>query len=484
MLNRRAILIGLLATALPVWAEAPLTSQRPLRRGQKVRAPQADVAELLAEAKLGGIVAYVVANAATGGVIESNGADLPVPPASVAKAVTALFALEKLGPLHRFTTRVLATGPVVAGVVQGDLVLAGGGDPTLDTDRLGDLVARLGIKGVTGRFLVWDGALPAVAEIDADQPEYVGYNASISGLNLNFNRVNFEWRRSAGDYRLTMDARGDRFVPLVDMASVRLADREQPLFAFEGGAGRDDWSVARGALGKDGSRWLPVRHPGLYAGDVCRTLAAAHGVVLPRAEVVAVLPAATLLVQDQSADLETILRNMLKFSTNLTAEVVGLAASGLPTLAASGAAMTAWGKDTLGMTSHFVDHSGLGSASVTSAGDLVRVLVAAKGLKHGHLLRGILRDVAMRDAAGKDIPDHPVQVRAKSGTLNFVSGLAGFIQPPGGTELVFAVVCADTARRDALPVEQRELPDGGKAWVKRARRLQGRLIARWAGLYA
>jgi D-alanyl-D-alanine carboxypeptidase/D-alanyl-D-alanine-endopeptidase (penicillin-binding protein 4) len=31
---------------------------------------------------------------------------------------------------------------------------------------------------------------------------------------------------------------------------------------------------------------------------------------------------------------------------------------------------------------------------------------------------------------------------------------------------------------------QREQPEGGKAWTKRARRLQGQLIARWTGLYA
>ena len=483
MLQRRSLLLGLLATAYPAWAEAPLTSPRPRRRGEKERVAQADVAGLLAEAKLGGVVAYVVANAATGAVIDGAGAETPVPPASVAKTITAMLALERLGPAHRFTTRVLATGPVVAGIVQGDVVLAGGGDPTLDTDRLGDLVARLGVKGVTGRFLVWGGALPEVFQIDADQPEYVGYNPAISGLNLNFNRVIFEWKRVAGDYRLTMDARGERFVPLVEMASMRLESREQPLFTYEGRAGRDDWSVAEGALGKDGSRWLPVRQPAIYAGDVFRTLARAQGIVLPRAEVVGVLPQGTLIGQDQSADLVTILRDMLKFSTNLTAEIMGLSSTGLPTLAASAAVMTAWAQTTLGLTSHFVDHSGLEPASRTSAGDLVRALVASKTLKHGNLLRGVLRDVGMRDAAGKDIPDHPVQVRAKSGTLNFVSGLAGFIQPPGGTELVFAIFCADTARRDALPMAQRELPDGGKAWVKRARRLQGRLITRWAGMY-
>jgi D-alanyl-D-alanine carboxypeptidase/D-alanyl-D-alanine-endopeptidase (penicillin-binding protein 4) len=94
------------------------------------------------------------------------------------------FALEKLGAGYRFVTRVLATGPVQGGIVQGDIVLVGGGDPTLQTDQLGDLVARLakaGLQGATGRFLYWDGALPRLTQIAADQPAHVGYNAASPG---------------------------------------------------------------------------------------------------------------------------------------------------------------------------------------------------------------------------------------------------------------------------------------------------------------
>ncbi len=94
----------------------------------------------------------------------------------------------------------------------------------------------------------------------------------------------------------------------------------------------------------------------------------------------------------------------------------------------------------------------------------------------------------MRDEKGKEIKDHPVQVLAKSGTLNFVSGLAGHIVPPAsgkwaGRELVFAIFSGDPARRDAIPVSQRENPDGGEGWTKRARALQGQLIHRWASEY-
>ena len=94
-----------------------------------------------------------------------------------------------------------------------------------------------------------------------------------------------------------------------------------------------------------------------------------------------------------------------------------------------------------------------------------------------------MRDMGLRDAKGKEIKDSPVRVRAKSGTLNFVSGLAGYVQPPKGPELVFAIFAADTARRDRLKEYEREQPEGGEAWTKRARRLQGQLISRWVGLY-
>lgn len=91
----------------------------------------------------------------------------------------------------------------------------------------------------------------------------------------------------------------------------------------------------------------------------------------------------------------------------------------------------------------------------------------------------------MKDDKGKVIKDHPVKVLAKSGTLNFVSGLAGHIVPRRPSrELVFAIFSGDPARRDAVPIALREKPEGGKAWTARARRLQGQLINRWAGLYA
>lgn len=490
MISRRMTLAGLLAgAAFPVAAEVMDSSPRPVARGGKAAVPKAatgplDPSDLIAAAKLGGSVAYVLLDAQTGAVLEAREPDLALPPASVAKTVTSLYALEKLGAGYRFATRVLATGPMSGGIVQGDIVLAGGGDPTLQTDQLGDLTARLaqaGVKGATGRFLYWDGALPRLQEIAADQPVHVGYNAAVSGLNLNFNRVYFEWKKVDGVWRTTVDARGERFVPGVDMVRVDVATRDVPLFTYA--AGRvEEWTVASAALGKGGSRWLPVRDPGTYVAEVFRTLARAQGIKLAAGERVQSVPPGDEIGRVESKPLPEVLREMLKFSTNLTAECVGLTATGQASLEASGRVQSDWVNATFGVSFEMHDHSGLGGRSRVTAAGMAKVLAQAERDKRG--LKPILREVGMKDDKGKVIKDHPVRVLAKSGTLNFVSGLAGHIVPPQGRELVFAIFSGDPARRDAVPVALREEPEGMKSWTARARRLQGQLINRWAQAYA
>lgn len=489
MITRRMVLGGFLAgVALPALGEGLASSPRPVPRGGRpASVPVGDASALVAAAKLGGEVSWVVVDAKTGAVLEARQPDLPLPPASVAKAVTALYALDRLGAGHRFATRVLATGPVSGGMVQGDLVLAGGGDPTLQTDQLGDLVARLagdGVKGATGRFLYWDGVLPVLPGIAGDQPEHVGYNAAVSGLCLNFNRVHFEWKRAGGDWQVAVDARGERFRPEVGMVRVGIRSREAPLFTYDRGQ-VEEWTVASGALGKGGSRWLPVREPGRYVAEVFRTLARAQGIRLEPAARVAVLPPGQEIGRVESEPLPAVLRDMLRYSTNLTAECVGLTASGAAGLEASGRAMSDWVRATFGVEFDLRDHSGLGGASRVTAAGMARVLVQAG--REGRGLQPILRDVGMKDDEGKVVEGHPVKVLAKSGTLNFVSGLAGHVMPPpaakSGRELVFAIFSGDPARRDAVPVSLREAPEGAKSWTRRARRLQGQLVSRWAGAH-
>ncbi len=473
-------------------AAAPAVSLRPVTRPAALLAeifPSAS--DLVQQAAIGGRVAFVVADATTGTVLEGMNPLFPLPPASVAKAVTCSYALERLGPDYRFETRIVADGTISDGRLEGDLWLVGSGDPTFDTDTLAGMADALraqGLRAVTGRLMVADGALPAILEVDPSQPAHVGYNPAISGLNLNFNRVYFEWARHAGEYTIALDARSETLRPAVQIARMRIADRSDPVYTYEHIEGRDHWSVARAALGDRGSRWLPVRRPSAYAAEVFQTLARAAGISFSGFALAPDAPVgATVLVVHHSEPLSVILRDMMRWSTNLTAEVVGLKATIMggqrpDDLAQSAGAMSAWMRAKLGARqAGFVDHSGLGDQSRLRPHDMVSALVAAGPTG---ALRQMMRAQPMLDGRGRPIADHPVQVAAKTGTLNFVSSLAGYARLPSGRDLAFAVFCADTARRDGLSEAERERPEGARPYNQRAKRLQQQLIERWAALYA
>ncbi|MBD2360196.1 D-alanyl-D-alanine carboxypeptidase [Anabaena minutissima FACHB-250] len=81
----------------------------------------------------------------------------PLPAASLTKIATSLVALKTLGSNHQFDTMISATGPVVKGVLQGDLVITGGGDPMFvweEAIALGNTLNKMGIKQVKGNLVI------------------------------------------------------------------------------------------------------------------------------------------------------------------------------------------------------------------------------------------------------------------------------------------------------------------------------------------
>ncbi|MEP6019795.1 MAG: D-alanyl-D-alanine carboxypeptidase/D-alanyl-D-alanine-endopeptidase [Paracoccaceae bacterium] len=490
--SRRVFLSGLCASvaAGPSVAMPMEQSLRPVLRPDgfgKKTIPSAD--SIVSSAKLDGHVGFSVFDARTGEKLEGGEARRGSPPASVAKAITALYGLETLGAGYQFETTLIATGPITNGVLKGDLVLSGGGDPTLDTDGLGALVDGLtaaGVKTVEGAFIVSDGLFPRTHTIDADQPDQVGYSPAVSGIALNFNRVHFEWRRASGKYNVTMQARTERYRPNVFMAKMRLSERRGPVYEYKDTGKWDEWSVARSALGGSGSRWLPVRKPALYAGDVFQTLARSKGVELKAPKIVRAKPSGTIIARHKSGQLIDVLKDMLRYSTNLTAEMVGLAASvkragAMPSLKASAAEMSRWAEQRLGaVDTQLVDHSGLGSHSRMTADGMASALVR---VHQSGTLRPILKPFGMRDAQGRPQNDHPVKVDAKTGTLNFVSGLAGYVTAQDGRIMAFAIFAVDPARRARVERANRESPPGARSWNRRAKNMQQRLIERWDALY-
>jgi D-alanyl-D-alanine carboxypeptidase/D-alanyl-D-alanine-endopeptidase (penicillin-binding protein 4) len=123
-------------------------------------------------------------------------------PASSLKTVTTATALEILGPEFRFQTELRATAPMTEGVIEGDLVIVGGGDPLLSLAHVKAWAAELKSRGlvrVKGR-VVGDGRLfPGTIFADFWNWGDIGnaYGSAVSGLNLEHNR--YEAVFDAGD---------------------------------------------------------------------------------------------------------------------------------------------------------------------------------------------------------------------------------------------------------------------------------------------
>ncbi|RUR35025.1 D-alanyl-D-alanine carboxypeptidase/D-alanyl-D-alanine-endopeptidase [Vreelandella andesensis] len=115
-------------------------------------------------------------------------------PASVTKAYMSAAALNRFGPQHRFTSQLVSTGNVENGVLRGDLVFEGGGDPGLTTEDLWRLVQRLqlaGVREVDGALVVSQWRFGPVKCITTDRCNARtrvtnAYSAPLTSAGVNF----------------------------------------------------------------------------------------------------------------------------------------------------------------------------------------------------------------------------------------------------------------------------------------------------------
>jgi D-alanyl-D-alanine carboxypeptidase/D-alanyl-D-alanine-endopeptidase (penicillin-binding protein 4) len=90
-------------------------------------------------------------------VLAEHEGKTPLSAASLTKIATTLASLTTWGPNHQFETLIGATGPIQAGVLNGDLVVQGGGDPLFvweEAIALGNALNRAGIRRVTGNLII------------------------------------------------------------------------------------------------------------------------------------------------------------------------------------------------------------------------------------------------------------------------------------------------------------------------------------------
>lgn len=160
--------------------------------------------------------AVYMADTATGQVLLAKNSAQRLIPASTLKLFVTAAALSKLGPEHRFRTRIYADGKISGGTLRGNIVILGGGDPVLGStvirnstpaasiiDSWADSIAKAGIRSVTGGVKA-DALLYGELPVPGSWPyEDLGnyYAAESSALSINDNqyRLCFRPGRKEGD---------------------------------------------------------------------------------------------------------------------------------------------------------------------------------------------------------------------------------------------------------------------------------------------
>ena len=437
--------------------------------------------EIIASAGLEGArTGYIVADLEGGAALASRRADEAFLPASTAKIATAVAALEILGGGHRFETALQLSGE--------DLYLVGGGDPLLAVEDLMSL-ARAGVEaGLTETaFFYDDSLLPRASGIDAGQSGRAVYNPGVSALSLSFNRRRLIWRAPAGGGLAAFALPGGDLAPL----TAALGKGEPVVRRIETPKG-STWDVAGPG---DGKTWVPVWRPARFAASLFRDLAAMQGLALGEPQAGTAPADARTVARHRGQSLVDIVGLTLHYSNNLLAELVGLGAArklaGRPeSLAASAARLQAELDRRLGGdgTDWLLDrHSGLSSKARASPRRMAALLRYADGRRYGgRSFESLLPISGWKGslAGWEEEPALAFRVWAKTGTMYYGRGLAGYLYTTSGRRLAFALFTSDLDERrrlDALgPEPDAEEKELAETWLANARELERNLLKRWA----
>ncbi|MFE0038617.1 D-alanyl-D-alanine carboxypeptidase/D-alanyl-D-alanine-endopeptidase [Streptomyces sp. NPDC059015] len=396
-------------------AEAPGPAPAPSAPGvlSAVSAPQVPSAApaalagvlgpLLDDPGLGPLRTASVVDATTGRQLYGRSAGTAMTPASTIKIATAAAVLSATGPAHRIPTKVVAAPDFRA------VTLVGGGDPTLDTARLGALAdgtaKALRDRGVTTVRLSYDNSLyegPVIHPIGAGNDNI----APVTALMINEGRLDDS---TAGSARRSDDPAGDAaraFVGLLSERGVNTASGPVP--------GR-----------------APAAGPALAT-----TYSAPVPALVER------------MLTNSDNDIAEALARQTALATRRPASFAGAEAAVTDRLKRLKLPMTG---------ARFADGSGLNRADKVSAALLTTLLVRAADPAHPELrpvltglpVAGFTGTLSGRAAAGS-----AGLVRAKTGTLRGVDTLAGTALSADGRLLAFAFLAGDTpsagAARPAL----------------------------------
>ncbi|MDE2731126.1 MAG: D-alanyl-D-alanine carboxypeptidase/D-alanyl-D-alanine-endopeptidase [Bacteroidota bacterium] len=417
----------------------------------------------------------MIADAATGEILYQHNPDRSFMPASVTKLFTTAAALEQLGPDFRYETRLYLDGTLREGLLEGDLIVRGAGDPSIGTpgpdhmalfDTWADSLAALGVKQIRGNIIGDDQIFddpPLGADWGWDDLVY-GYAAPISGLTFHENVVELTLQPtsigSPGAMALSpMAGTLHRFVNRSETVAAGTRLREKYTRSLYDTAMIVETQVP---MGRTEREFISVTHPTLFFAEVFRQHLAARGIPVHGAArdlddfadgyVYDSLLVVARHISEPLADLAAVTN---KDSNNLYAEHL-LRTLGVhrPVPEAASADMghkaalrtfAAAGLDTLRL--QLADGSGLSRRNLVSPRMALALLQYMAAHPDADVRQAFSASLAVGGVDGTLEYRFPAgtaaygKVRAKTGTIGNVSALAGYVESAGGRQYAFAIFC-------------------------------------------
>jgi D-alanyl-D-alanine carboxypeptidase/D-alanyl-D-alanine-endopeptidase (penicillin-binding protein 4) len=452
------LLVAVLPGAVQAQAELPPPVAQALAA---TRIPVANVAVFVQEVGAGRAVLSVNAGAAMN-------------PASVMKLVTTYAALDLLGPAYRWKTEAYTSAPVRDGVLDGDLVLKGYGDPKLDLEAFWVLLRTLrgkGLREIRGD-LVLDRSHFARAAGDAgrfDGDAFRPYNVLPDALLVNFRSLRFAFlpEPGQGSVRMYVEPRP----PTLELVnSLRLAEgacpqgqafrdmlkptfepaRQRAVFAgqYPASCGEKDLNVAL------------LEANDHVAGMLRQFWAETGGTWSGMAREATVPPGALLLHAMESAALAEIVRDINKFSNNVMARqlflTLGAESAGPPADAGKAtAAIKAWLSQKKISAPELVleNGSGLSRSERISAGNLAAILQAAWRSPVMPEFIASMPVAAVDGTMRRRLKGEGIagQAHIKTGLLTDVRAMAGYVLDRSGRRQIVVMIVNHPAAHETQP---------------------------------
>ncbi len=422
-----------------------------------------DLGSMIDRAARGAKWGVLVVSLTNGDTLFGRNADDQLLPASTMKLFTSSLALERFGTAGRFETEVLRAGAIGSdGVLRGDLVLKGAGDPTLAGKlidsateppmmMLARQIAASGVKRVSGGIIADASAFEDRRVPDGWRTRYLGasYAARVSALSFNENKITVIVRPVGGRAEISFQP-AVTGVPLLNEVTVKPGSSSSRIRV------RQDSSGKFAVTGWIGSRAVPrdyqyvVEAPELFAGGALRAALANIGVTVEGPVRLAKAPAgAPRLAMLESPRLEDIVRQMNGESNNHFAELLfrnAAHSTGVTGSAENGNVLLRrflYEKANISPTSVFAaDGSGLSTLDRVTPRAMVGLLGYAQKAVWGTVLEASLPIAGQTETLRHRMRFTPAMgnLHAKTGTTNDVASLGGYVTAKNGEKLAFSFI--------------------------------------------